>query len=1022
MLLPNIKYVVSILLTPAIFIANAQQDVKLAGIVIEQNSKVNTGKVVYIQGAGITAKQATPQTSDANGRFTLVFADMPPGNVALINVERDGYEVVNSKVLQAAAVTGRTTPLEIVMCKPGLLYQNQLAYYNIATGAAREQYEKKIKILETGGKNKDELIASLQKEMNKIISSKEEAINSLKAQYQFQLQQSQNLADKFVAVNLDDESETYQRAFKAFQNKDIEGAIRLLDSVNLEDRLASNLQQLQKEESPGINAGRNVEKRMLQIQQDVSQCMFKGRLHILRNDYKTATQSYLLALKYDSSNTDNLLEVATFLLNQHSGDLAKKYFDQLLSVTHTDYEKAVALENTGEAYRDAGAYEEAEKYYPQAIKIFEQLYQKDPGEYRVALTNTINQFGSLYYDWEFYSIAGNYFKQADDIYVQAYDSLNNPAITDAENLAWYDVLNNQCMLDYKYKNYYAAMRHSTFQAMPLLQKVAGKNPGLYALRLARAFFNQGLSEFYLKDYAHAGDDLSDGINGMRTLAEKSMEQYGGDLANMLDRVGQLCYELKVYERAMQLYNEALKNITEVINKNSSDLNLSRLAATLTDLGLVYVEGKDYLNAEQSFTQALNIVTELAAKKPSLYAAHLAKVNNGLAGLYFQQKYYQKAAGYFNNALDIYKTLAEKNPQIYAADNADVLDNLGALNLEQKKYDIAENYYLQALAIQIQLINAEKKSTIEEKSDALVELLAPLSKTLNGIEILYHNGNGKTKPSRLYADARDEYKLLSEKNKVTPVQSVMKLNNTGKFCYKLGMYSKAEQSFNTALEQFNALSKEDQETAYGFDIVNTSVDLLSVYQRELEATKDFAYRDKAVKLINKARQWNEADTGSYDYSYNKTRINEFESVFKTTTTRDLKVSTVDIENIGRKLKAIPEEKDTLTMVNGLEKIINDLESMHKENPRNQKVNSLLAEACGSIAWLYVFQKQFAKTVDFAKRGLELDSTQTWIYSNLALGYLSQGMWPQAKEIYGKYKDFLADPDHSFKDVSWRIYML
>jgi len=80
-----------------------------------------------------------------------------------------------------------------------------------------------------------------------------------------------------------------------------------------------------------------------------------------------------------------------------------------------------------------------------------------------------------------------------------------------------------------------------------------------------------------------------------------------------------------------------------------------------------------------------------------------------------------------------------------------------------------------------------------------------------------------------------------------------------------------------------------------------------------------------------------------------------------------------------------------------------------------VNSLLAEACGSISWYYVFKKQFSKTLDFAKRGLALDSTQTWIYSNLALGYLSQGMWPQAKKIYEEYKDFSVDPDHSYKDM-------
>ena len=1015
MLPRNIKYVVSILLAKSVFIANAQQDVKLAGIVIEQNSKVKTGKVVYVQGASIKAKQATPQMSDANGRFTLVFADMPLGNVTGIDVDRDGYEVVNSKVLQAAAITGRKIPLEIVMCKSGLLYQNQLVYYSIATDAVHEQYEKKVKILEQGGKNKDALIAGLQKEMNKVINSKEEAIKSLKEQYQLQLQQSQTLAGKFVTVNLDDESETYQRAFKAFENKDIEKAILLLDSVNLEERLATNTEELRKEESSGNDFEKNIEKRKLQIKQDVSQCMFKSRLHILKNDYTTATQTYLLALQYDSSNTDNLLEVASFLLTQKSDSLAKKYFDQLLSITRGDYEKAVALRDIGDAYKNIGAYEEAEKYYPLAIKILTQLYHKDPDEYRAPLTDVMNQFGSLYYEWEFYSIAGNYFKDADDIYVQSYDSLNNTLIPDAENLVWYDILNNQCLLYYKYKDYYGAMRYSNFQAIPLLQKVIKKNPGVYTGRLAHAFYNQGLSEFYLKEYDQAGDDLNEGINAIRTLAEKNPEKYAGDRADMLDGIGRLCYELKIYDKAVQLYMEALKDIREVTDKNSSDLNLSYLAGTLYDLGCVYDELKNYTKAEQAYEEALNIITQLVAKKPFTYSPELAKVNNGFGGLYSHLHNYQKASVHYNNALKNYKKLAEKNPEIYSSDEADVLVNLGSLNMELKKYDTAEQYYIEALDMQSQMINKEKKLTISENSDALVLYLSYLSKTLNGLELLYHNWHGNTKSNQLYADAKEEYRSLSEKNRLKPLQSIIMLNNLGKFCYKLEMYAKAEQSFNTALEQFLALSKEDQNSGYGFNIANTSVDLLSVYQKELETTKDFSYRDKALKFINKARQWNEMDPDSYDYSYNKERIDEFDSVFKNTTAKELKVTTIDLENIEKKLKTVLEEKDTLTAIVGLEQIINELESKHKESPRNQKVNSLLAEACGSVSWYYAFKKQFSKTLDFAKRGLALDSTQTWIYSNLALGYLSQGMWPQAKKIYEDYKDFSVDPDHSYKDM-------
>src|SRR4051812_37178802 len=115
MFLQNIKYNLALLFALITIITNAQQDIQLPGVVVEQNSKIKTGAVIYLQGASINAPQSTPQVSDANGKFTLIFGDMPAGNVARVNAVKDGYEVVNYKLIQASAITGRKSPLEIVM-------------------------------------------------------------------------------------------------------------------------------------------------------------------------------------------------------------------------------------------------------------------------------------------------------------------------------------------------------------------------------------------------------------------------------------------------------------------------------------------------------------------------------------------------------------------------------------------------------------------------------------------------------------------------------------------------------------------------------------------------------------------------------------------------------------------------------------------------------------------------------------------------------------------------------------------
>jgi tetratricopeptide (TPR) repeat protein len=982
----NLKYIFNILITIAFVEASAQQDVKLSGIVVEQNSKLKSGQVAYVQGASIKAIQATPQMSDARGRFTLVFADMPTGNVAQIDVARDGYEVVNSKILQAAAITGRNTPLEIVMCKSGLLYDNQVLYYDIATDAARQLYEKKLKILEQGGKNKDALIAQLQKEM------------------QFQLSQSLALANKFVTINLDDESATYQSAFKAFENRDIEKAISLIDSVNLESRLNTNVVELRKIEATGNYSPQNIEKRKLQIKQDISQCMFKARLHILKNDYTTARQTYLLAIQYDSSNIEILLEVGSFFLNQNDSVLAKKYFDQLLSFSHTDYAKAIALADIGNSYRNSGAYEEAEKYYPQAIKILSQLYAGNPPEYRLILTDVMNRLATLYYDWEFYSIAERYLDEADEIYTKSYDSLSNDKIPDAENLMWFDILNCKSSIDYVNENYYAAERLLNFQAIPVLEKVTHINPSLYASRLGRALFKQGLCDFHLKDYAAAGNLIKEGVGKIRGLAEKRPDQYSGDLAEMLTALGNLCYRLKIYNSAEQYYLESLKVIRTQISKNSSDQDLSYLAGTLSELANLYIELKEYKKGIEFCDEALNIQMQLAAKNPARYSRSLAFINQVHGCLQFNLHNYQKAEEDYDVALEKYKNLEDKNPAIYLSKKAAVLYDLGLLNNELKKYERAEQYYLDAMEVTFRVVKNNKDAF---DTGILLENMSFLSKTISAFEGLSTNWQGTAKARQSYMEIRSEYLPIKEKHRQEASDSIVMLHDLGKFFYDMAIYPASEQSFKSAIDQFLALPAEKQTGIYSFNIANTSVDLLSVYQAELEVSKNFSYRDKAISFIGKAKEWNEQDPTAYDYSYNKKRLEEFDAVFKNVTTSDLNVTTVYLDDIENKLNSIGQEKDTIIIMTSLEKIIKELESKRIENPRNQRMNGYLAQAYGGLAWFCVFKRENAKTINYAQKGIALDSTQTWIYSNLALGYLLSGKWPEAKKIYGEYKDFYQD---------------
>ena len=71
--------------------------------------------------------------------------------------------------------------------------------------------------------------------------------------------------------------------------------------------------------------------------------------------------------------------------------------------------------------------------------------------------------------------------------------------------------------------------------------------------------------------------------------------------------------------------------------------------------------------------------------------------------------------------------------------------------------------------------------------------------------------------------------------------------------------------------------------------------------------------------------------------------------------------------------------------------------------------------GNLAFYSLFANKFDKALEYAIKGLELDSTNDYIYTNLALGYLFTNQFEKAEAIYQEFKDKARrDNQVSFKD--------
>ena len=91
------------------------QQVELRGTVAVHNSKYETGEVIYVQNAYLSAPFTVPATSDVEGNFVLEFVGLASGTALKIEAEKAGLEVVNTRELEEVVLLERVKLVGVVI-------------------------------------------------------------------------------------------------------------------------------------------------------------------------------------------------------------------------------------------------------------------------------------------------------------------------------------------------------------------------------------------------------------------------------------------------------------------------------------------------------------------------------------------------------------------------------------------------------------------------------------------------------------------------------------------------------------------------------------------------------------------------------------------------------------------------------------------------------------------------------------------------------------------------------------------
>ena len=385
------------------------QQIPLQGIISIQNSAFESadGKREYVPNATIEDlyAQAQSTTSNSDGEFTLTYIGVAEKEAVEYTVKKEGLEVVNARNGIVTSTLGQYAKVKIYMCSPEKLADNRKKYFQVGKTSLEKSLEQK---LQTAYKELDNLVAASNADSEKL-QAQNDIINRLLKEKEEINKQAKELSEKFAEVNLDDQSENYQNAFRHFMDGEIDEALAILEEIDLEQRLQTNQKEIQKDEAIVEAKRKRIEEKKEEIRQDVEVVVLKARLHKLKYQFAEAEKQYDLAVEYDSLNMQLLSEYGIMLHGQNRHYKAIKIFEKGLRLTDNYLIRAIFLNSLALLYDDIQELEKSEAYFIEALPIFRELARKKLDTF---LPTILNNLGALSYKRQELEKSKAYFMEA----------------------------------------------------------------------------------------------------------------------------------------------------------------------------------------------------------------------------------------------------------------------------------------------------------------------------------------------------------------------------------------------------------------------------------------------------------------------------------------------------------------------------------------------------------------------------------------------------------------------------------
>ncbi|WP_026451293.1 tetratricopeptide repeat protein [Aequorivita capsosiphonis] len=574
-------------------LCNSQQ-IKLSGQVSIHNSKYETGHIIYVDNAVMSADFTKDAITDNEGKFTLEFVEIPDGTAVKVKAEKSGLEVVNERdLLEVILNRNRNVPLRIYLAENGKINEAKLQLLNVSRDALFAERDAEIRRLRGNEKESKAAIAQLESRLNLEIKDRFEAETLLNAYTdELKIKLPQYLLD-LATINLDFASELYKEAYEYFKNGKLEQVIETLDEEKLRKSLDDAKLDIKKGEQLIEIGNQTKEKGLLLMEQTIEGFGLRGRTLSLQFKYEEAAKQYDIIINIYK---DSIVDIDNTKLPQWYEKASTNYFfagmyqrtleyqlKEMKIIKTLDRSKdsllAQSYTNISATYRELGDYNSALEYQKKGIQLLEKEYGEDNKNLAIPYYAIAGTYGYLGNDEE----TNKYYEKALRIF------LKDPKF-DEDNLA---VLYGNRAVHFVNIGAYDKALENDLKGLEILKRIRKPNDPL----LISAYGNLGATYYTKGNYEKALEYQLKSIADF----EKIYKPDHPELLTAYNNIGSTYSSMGNYKKALEYQVKATKGREKIYPPQHPSLFTS-----YRNLANTYYELKDYEAATKYYLKALNI--------------------------------------------------------------------------------------------------------------------------------------------------------------------------------------------------------------------------------------------------------------------------------------------------------------------------------------------------------------------------------------------------------------------------------